>query len=224
MGLAGLFAGRAPAAARLPSSYKIEQFIADSNGVDDTSTSTVTMLHNLDSVTVTNPFPNTRANFTIKTVTQEKTKLLTGTIKVETKQKTEDFSLAPGETRNISLAEGSATFAWTGTTVNEDIYVTLVSVDVLDDDGDTSTVYTGAGQNIFGFDIQRQIANIRNVGPLKRLRGGKAVIMGVGPRRGPVALARPPAGGAGRGGDYSGPAGGASSAASYGIMGRIRPY
>ncbi len=221
MGL-GIFRSRLPSggAGLVPKVYSIQEFVADSNGVDDTTTSTVTLLHNLDSVTLMNPFENTKANFIKKTVTQTKTKFLGATTKVETGTKEDKFALAPGETKSVALEEGHATVVWSGTEVNQDIYISLVSVDVMNEEGQSETQFTAAGRNLFGFDLQRTLTNYRNNKWITRGRGGKAVIVGL---RLPLArLPRTPRSGPAFPGFPAAPGG--TGEASYGFVDRIRVY
>jgi len=199
------------AAARLPSKYEVKDFVGDQQGVDDMTTSTITMLHNNDTVTLINPFEGTTAHFTVKTVTARSELELTGWKAQPAKTDVSDFTLVTGETKAYTLAEGTDYSPVTGflpEKINRDIYITLTHVDT--PSGETQ--YTGAGQGIFGAGGYWNPQNI-----IKRVRARRMVV-------GPMSLARPPAGGSVRAGRGYGGAGGASERASVGIRGRNRAY
>lgn len=155
------------AAARRPSEYEIKDFVGDQQGVDDMTTSTITLLHDKDTVTLINPFEGTVAKFTLKKIVTKKKKLFWGTVDTESKQYVGDLELYPGETQAVTIAEGEETFAGTGETVDVDAYITLVSV-VVPNGG---TQYTTAGQPIFGPGGYWSPQNI-----IKRVRGRRMVV------------------------------------------------
>ena len=211
------------AMARRPSAHQIEEFVADSSGLDDQTTSSITLLHNMDTVTLTNPFANTVAHFSVKRVWQEKHMAFGATVKTESKTYTDTFDLPTDATKIITNTESKDTFLWTGAVTNNDLYITLVSVDTIDESGEKETEHVGAGQELKLFDFQKKLNQFQNKKFMKFFRGGSSY-MGLGTRPRLFSLARPPVGGSGRaGGDYGGP-GGASDAANIGLMGRFRAY
>ncbi len=212
------------ATARAPKSYQLKDFIGDSNGADDLTTSSVSLLHDGDSITLINPFEGTVAHFEVKTRTQISQKLFGHETTHKTEVKDNKFDLSPGSSKTFTVDEGAVAAVFkTGYFVNQDIYVTLLSVTSTTPEGGTETSYVGAGQNLFGFDVQKKINQFQNQKFMKRLRGGSSY-MGLGTRPRLLSLARPPTGGSGRaGGGYGSPEG-PSDSAHVGIVGRFRAY
>jgi hypothetical protein len=159
----------APGTARLPGKYQISDFIGDQQGVDDATTSTVTLLHDQDTVTFVNPFESATAYFSWKKVTNTKVKVLWGTGPQKTEVAKGEKVLGPGETWTVTNKEGTSTVGGTGYSVNQDTYVTLTQVET--EDGETALI--AAGEPIFGPGGYWNPQNI-----IKRVRGRR---MFVGP-------------------------------------------
>lgn len=168
-GIAGRFI--APGAgARVPGKYQISDFIGDQQGVDDITTSTVTLLHDKDTVTFINDRSGTIAHFSFKRVYNVKTKALWGTIAQQTEVKTGEFELQPGDVKTFTNAEGATTFMGTGATLNQDIYITLVKVEERQQDGTYKESYVGPGQESWLFNIQWAVQKYMPASVAKRAR------------------------------------------------------
>jgi len=161
-----------PGAGRRPGDPKISDFIGDQQGVDSLTTSTITMLHKMDSVTLVNSFDGIAANFQIKFVTKVAQQTLWWTTSEKTTEKVENFTLNAGESKTITLDEGTLIHYGVGKiTKNVDIFIELISVDGWDKTGQEETTYVSPGGMVFG---EGGYWNPQNV--IKRVRGRRMVI------------------------------------------------
>lgn len=170
----------APGAGRRPGDPKISDFIGDQQGVDSLTTSTITMLHSKDTVTLVNSYDGVTANFKIKFVVNVKVKTFWWTAAEKTEEYVEKFSLSVGESKTVTLDEGALIdMGIYGVIKNVDIYIELISVDGWDPTGREETTYVAPGEMVFGeggyWNPQNVISRVRKrrmvIGPLSNGKG-----------------------------------------------------
>lgn len=165
----------APGRGRRPGEPKISDFMADSQGIDETTTSTIKMLHKMDTVTFINSYEGTVANFEVKYIIKTKAQFLWQTISEKTEEKVENFSLNTGDSKTITLDEGvKARFGIGGdVSQNVDIFITLLNVDGWYPEGE-EPAYVAPGEEVFfGEGSWYSPENIR-----RRFKGDRPKVMG----------------------------------------------
>ena len=179
--LPGIFVGSGPGPFDIerPGEYTIKDFMDEgaSGGIDALTTTTATMNHNGDTITLKNPYDGVTAHFEIKTVKVVSELELTGWKRKEAKTFIDELTLTTGQTWVKTLSEGTNYEPETGflpEKINRDIHITLVSYDT-----PKGTKYTGTGRQMFGpgghWNPENIIDRVRSrrmfIGPLGRWPG-----------------------------------------------------
>ncbi len=130
-----------------PAGPKLSQFIdtGATSGTEDATTTSVRLLHDKDTITLKNPYEGVVAHFQVKTITVTSYKYLWQTVYEPQKVDVKNFTLTTGQSKSFTTDEGTETYFGTGRAVNQDITVTLMSVDCPE-----GSKQTGPGRPIFG--------------------------------------------------------------------------
>ena len=166
--LPGFFAGSGPGPFDIerPGEYTLKDFMDEgaSGGIDALTTTTASLNHNGDSITLKNPYENVTAHFEIKTIKTVSELELTGWKKKPAKTYIDHVTLTTGQTWVKTLEEGTDYTPETGflpERINRDITVTLVSYDTPE-----GTQYTGPGRQLFGpggyYSVENIMDRLRN--------------------------------------------------------------